>query len=304
MVERNLYHFELLGYWGNSDANLYECGVHQCDPSFAMDERFLRKNDILHFIVSGRGTVRLGRQSHALSAGQGFYIPAYTPAFYQADGQEPWMYCWIIFGGVKLNEYLHTARIDRRNPTFLCPDPQSYWAHVSDMLDACAHTDPSVEPRLFAHCHELFAKLICDNAQRATLIKSDFRMETYVEQAISYIQNNLGAPIRMTDLAAQVGLNPNYFCTVFEHYIGRSPQNYLITLRMQQARTLLLTTMDSIQRIASQVGYQSLSAFSKTFAKQVGVSPKEYRTMYFEGRLTEPGHLPPKPPFHKHPEGE
>jgi AraC family transcriptional regulator of arabinose operon len=299
-----MYHFELLGYWGNSDANLYECGVHQCDPSFAMDERFLRKNDIIHMIVSGKGTFRIGKQSHQLSAGQGFYIPAYTPAFYQADEQDPWMYCWIIFGGVKLNEYLHAAHIDRRNPAFLCPDPQSYWAHISNMLDQCVNKDAFVEPRLFAHCHEIFAKLIYDNAQRASANKADFRMETYVEKAISYMQENLGAPIRMTDVAAMVGLNPNYFCTVFEHYIGRSPQNYLITLRMQQARTMLLSTMDSIQRIASLVGYQSLSAFSKAFAKQVGVSPKDYRLMYFEGRLTSPGQLPPKPPFHKRPEGE
>ncbi len=119
-----------------------------------MDERFLRKNDIIHVIVSGKGLLRIGRQIYRLGVGQGFYIPALTPAFYQADETDPWMYCWILFGGVKLNEYLHAAHIDRRNPTFRCGDPQSYWALISDMLDQCVKSDASVEPRLFAHCHE------------------------------------------------------------------------------------------------------------------------------------------------------
>jgi AraC-like DNA-binding protein len=299
-----MYHLELLGYWGNSDVNLYECGAHQCDPAFAMDERFLRKNDIIHIIVSGRGVLRIGRQTYRLGVGQGFYIPALTPAFYQADEMDPWMYCWIIFGGVKLNEYLHAAHVDRRNPTFRCGDPQSYWALISDMLNQCVKSDASVEPRLFAHCHEIFAKLIEDNPKRTGTRQSDFRMEMYVEKAIAYMQRNLPASIRMTDVAAEVGLNANYFCSVFEHYIGRAPQGYLLMLRMQQARTLLLTTTDSVQQIAYAVGYRSLSAFSKAFTKQVNVSPRDYRIMYFEGRLTLPGQLPPQPAFHKPPQGE
>jgi AraC-like DNA-binding protein len=236
--------------------------------------------------------------------GQGFYIPALTPAFYQADEEDPWMYCWVIFGGVKLNEYLHAAHIDRRSPTFRCADPQSYWALISDMLDQCVKSEPSVEPRLFAHCHEIFARLIDDNPKRVGAQRTDFRMETYVEKAIAYMQKNLSAPLRITDVASEVGLNANYFCTVFEHFIGRTPQNYLIMLRLQQARTLLLTTTDSVQHIAFAVGYRSLSSFSKAFAKQVDVSPRNYRLMYYEGRLTLPGQLPPQPAFHNPPEGE
>jgi len=161
-----------------------------------------------------------------------------------------------------------------------------------------------VEPLLFAHCHEIFAKLIEDNPKRTGTRQSDFRMEMYVEKAIAYMQRNLPASIRMTDVAAEVGLNANYFCSVFEHYIGRAPQGYLLMLRMQQARTLLLTTTDSVQQIAYAVGYRSLSAFSKAFTKQVNVSPRDYRIMYFEGRLTLPGQLPPQPAFHKPPQGE
>jgi transcriptional regulator GlxA family with amidase domain len=107
----------------------------------------------------------------------------------------------------------------------------------------------------------------------------------------------------MTDVAAEVGLNANYFCSVFEHFIGPTPQSYLIMLRMQQARTLLLTTTDSVQQIAYAVGYVASRRFQRRLPSR-STFPRGI-TASCTSRPPDPsGTTAPQPAFHKQPQGE
>lgn len=58
---------------------------------------------------------------------------------------------------------------------------------------------------------------------------------------------------------------------------GVSPINYLILIRLQQARQLLMTEEYPIKEIARAVGYEDAYHFSKSFKKQYGVSPSALR---------------------------
>ena len=296
--------YEMFGYWGNSDMNVYECGTHSCDPGFLMDERFLRKNNIVHFIVSGRGKLRLANRQYELSAGEGFFIPAYTPAFYQADEKDPWLYCWVIFGGVKASSYLQMAQINLHHPVFSCTDPEFYHKTIEFMMALAGQHATLSEPKLFSFCYDVFARLIADNHSRHYTTPPDFRLETYIEKAIALMRDKYSQPLQVTDIAAHVGLNSNYFGSLFQHYIGISPQGYLITLRMQQARSLLSETDLSIQDIASRVGYPSPISFSRAFSKLFNIAPRAYRAAYFAGNLNLPDHLPFMPAWHNQPEGD
>ena len=63
----------------------------------------------------------------------------------------------------------------------------------------------------------------------------------------------------------------------FSQFVGRPPMQYLTNWRMQLATSHLLAGRESVAMIANRVGYDSESAFSRSFKKVVGTSPSQWR---------------------------
>lgn len=99
---------------------------------------------------------------------------------------------------------------------------------------------------------------------------------TVIEQAISYIRENLRKDISREDVAAAVCMNPDYFAKLFKKKTGLLISEYLLRCRMELAQELLKSNM-SIMNIAMATGFNSSSYFSTTFKKYTGKSPQEYR---------------------------
>lgn len=64
---------------------------------------------------------------------------------------------------------------------------------------------------------------------------------------------------------------------LFKEEIGMTPLAYQQTLRIKDTMSALISTRQSINEIAAQVGYENPLYFSRVFKKLVGVSPREYR---------------------------
>ncbi len=79
------------------------------------------------------------------------------------------------------------------------------------------------------------------------------------------------------EYAALSGMSSYYFIRKFKEYTGYSPHTYLIRLRMERARNLLLTSNFSVSEISFAVGYDNPLYFSRLFRKYTGSSPSEFR---------------------------
>ena len=75
-------------------------------------------------------------------------------------------------------------------------------------------------------------------------------------------------------------LSAHYFSDLFLRETGCSFSDYLINLRLDAAKRLLVDTNLNISEVAANVGYADSRYFSKLFAKKVGILPKEYRKLY------------------------
>ncbi len=92
-----------------------------------------------------------------------------------------------------------------------------------------------------------------------------------------YIHENLDAPLTIHQLAEIANLNPTYFSNLFSKLIGISPIQYINKRRVEEAQKLLLSTNETLYRIARQVGFSDEYYFSRLFKKTVGLSPDHYR---------------------------
>lgn len=92
-----------------------------------------------------------------------------------------------------------------------------------------------------------------------------------------YIQSNYNEDITLDTLADEVHLNKYYLSHAFVKAYGISPINYLIELRLQRCKELLVCTDHSIAQIAQTVGFSSQSYFCTIFKKRIGLSPSKFR---------------------------
>lgn len=92
-----------------------------------------------------------------------------------------------------------------------------------------------------------------------------------------YIANNYQAPLSLSGIAKSSYMSPYHFLRVFKNTYGETPNEFLIRLRVEQAKKMLITGNYSVSEICEEVGYTSLGSFSSLFLKQVGVAPTLYR---------------------------
>ena len=111
-----------------------------------------------------------------------------------------------------------------------------------------------------------------------------------VEDAIHTMHTHLHEVLTIEDLASVAYLSPFHFTRVFRHLIGIPPGEFLLALRFQTARHLLLTTSLSVTDICFEVGYTSLGSFTSRFTHLVGLSPRllRQRAQSFEPLLDTP----------------
>lgn len=116
------------------------------------------------------------------------------------------------------------------------------------------------------------------------------RPSKLITYALNYIHKNYKEVITMAQLADLLGCSVSYMHRLFKAEIGKSPNDYIMGIRLEQASQLLLTSQLSVGEIALSTGYPDMYYFSRLFKKHFGVSPLHFR----ERRIDHQGlHLNP-----------
>jgi AraC family transcriptional regulator len=118
-----------------------------------------------------------------------------------------------------------------------------------------------------------------------------------VGQVIKMIYKQFAQPLTVADMAQVANYSRFHFSREFRRATGVTPGRFLATVRIQEAKRLLLTTTLSISQVATGVGYSSVGTFSAKFKNIVGLSPSAYRAVAFGLGSTGPaaGRQPPAP---------
>lgn len=104
----------------------------------------------------------------------------------------------------------------------------------------------------------------------------DKRVED-IKTVLTYVKDNYKEKIYISDLAAQINLNEQYFCRFFKKAIGRTPMEYINEYRIKQTRRMLEETDLPITDICLECGYNNLGNFLREFRKQTDTTPLQYR---------------------------
>jgi transcriptional regulator GlxA family with amidase domain len=103
-------------------------------------------------------------------------------------------------------------------------------------------------------------------------------------RAQNYMEDNYEKNIAMDEVAKLACLSPRHFKRRFKQATGEPPLTYLQKIRIEAAKKRLETTMDSINEITWQIGYEDSSTFRRLFKKHTDLSPRRYRDKFFRVR--------------------
>jgi YesN/AraC family two-component response regulator len=98
-----------------------------------------------------------------------------------------------------------------------------------------------------------------------------------IEQVIAYIHDKMPGEVTLQETAAAVHLNSSYLSSLFKEQKKMKFMDYVMSLRMEEAKKLLLSTSLRISEIADRLGYNDIAYFSNTFKRICGKTPSEFR---------------------------
>lgn len=100
-----------------------------------------------------------------------------------------------------------------------------------------------------------------------------------IQKCQEYMQENYWEDLSLDFLAKLFHFNPSYFSNLFKSKAGIGFSEYLLHIRIQQAKSLLVSSNKKISDIARQVGFRDAAYFNKLFKRATGVSPNSFRRM-------------------------
>ncbi len=260
------------------------CGTYRLSTypylrTFRPDGR--RDYQLLYF-HSGQGHFFFGNgtEDTIVRAGQMVLFSPGEPQvydYYAADQTEVY---WVHFTGSRAEALLEHYEIPRIGNVFHCGVFVEYKDMFLRMITELQLAKICYEDRLALMLQDMLLN-VRRNADEKD-IKTNIQRE--IEQATLYFTENYNKEISIQDYAREHFLSPYYFSSNFKQYTGLTPSQYLTSVRISNAQSLLGKPEYSINEVGRMVGYQDPLYFSRVFKKHVGYSPSEYRSLIYLSR--------------------
>lgn len=233
-----------------------------------------RRDYQILYVANGKTHFWFDDKEEIVSAG---YMVLYKPeeiqkyVYYLEDNPEVF---WIHFTGSDVKNILAYHGISLDEHVFYCgvlPDYKALFRKIIQELQLCRYGYEDYIASLFNDI------LLLVDRQQHEQKKTTGNVQEQIERAAAYFNENYNTKISIDDYAESLHISTNWFIHNFKQYAGMSPAQYILSLRMVNAQSLLERTTYNIKEISEIVGYENPLYFSRVFKKEIGKSPAQYR---------------------------
>ena len=239
-----------------------------------------RTNYIMHFVMSGCGYITINGKTYTATAGQCFLFFPNDYVYYWADQYHPWHYIWVDFEGELCEDLLHKTAFTPENFVSKPFSIHKLYSHFFNALRTVEEYEPQEIQN--AALYSLLAQLIklfpASNVEEQT--KNKLAADIFRHINIYFMDKMLN----VTQLTQLFNVSRSQLFRIFKTEFNTSPIDYILSLRLNQAKKLLTTTEYTIATVAEMVGFNDSLYFSRMFSQKTGLSPSDYRKQHFEDR--------------------
>ena len=242
-------------------------GHHSAQP--------LMESYLLLYTHSGTGEIEYMDRKFTVGPGEGFLIDCRQPYVYRcSQSAENWHYLWFNMSGSNFGVY-YSQFAAVRKPIFKADEGSELETFIRQLGLIAFHKDT---PQT-----ELLASTAIINILTALILKSteptvDKRsVPKYIEGIMEAINSGYAGHITLDDLAAEFNVSKFHLSREFKKYTGYSPNEYLISVRINRAKELLRRTAYSVSEISQMTGCGDVNHFIQLFKSREKTTPAAYR---------------------------
>lgn len=250
----------------------------------------------LLLVLDGEATISHHGREYQLGPNDLHLVPCYVSVNYLCPNKFDHYYITFTsraFGGVdicSIQEYDYQRKARARDHDFfeqmLSLNPTS----ELPVKDPTLGLYRQYHEEQFRTYHEKSARIHLDNMSYISLLLSPFITSRVVEDSrgnarrlfafLCYVEEHLHHPISIKDVADHLAVTPNYLSDWLASQFRFRPVEYINRRRIEEAQKQLIITRKSIKEISYDLGFSSVSYFSRVFKAQTGVAASRYRSLY------------------------
>lgn len=262
---------------------IYPSGQHPDHHYFSFGQGRVIDEFQLIYISSGRGILETqSGGKYKIEAGDGFLLFPGEWHRYKPDEQIGWTENWVGFKGanslLKSSEHL----ISRSRPVFSVGLDDRIINLMSNVFEMVKSDFVGAEYVLSGSVIHLIGHILTHLKRQELKINS--RTDEIIMTAKSMMESQFSGKVSLESIARQLNISYVWFRTYFRKHTGFSPYDYLLNIRINQARLLLQNSSKSVKEISQDAGFESQHQFSKTFRKKTGYTPLQFRKHSLNGQ--------------------
>ena len=255
----------------NHDLTIGEAGYEKCDPGHKWGPGS-RNFWTFHYVESGRGILNINGKRFCIGKDDFFVMGPDDYVYYQADGEEPWIYRWISFSGAKGKDIMNHISIGSETPVVNLPEAECKGL-IEKIYEGAGNTD---YPQFLSLGYlYLFIEWLLRTFPKQKNDLSD-RAQEYFYSIINYIEVHFCSDLTVQKIAHDLGFDRTYIFKLFKRFVGKSPSFYIECLKTYKACQLIDQGKYTLREVANRSGFTDYGWFCKVFRKCSGVAPNEY----------------------------
>ena len=226
---------------------------------------------LLLYTYRGSAQLEYGGRRYSLNQFDGAWIDCRRSHAYTAVTD--WDVAVLHFDG-PLASYMHSEMMKTGSTVFHEPTTGHFQQMLEELLTI--YNSPSLQRDLRA-AHRIEGMLLHLLIINANIALAKHEVPRSVQEAMKYLEDHYAEDISLDKLSDLTATSKYHLAKEFKKYTSFSPHDYLIRLRINQARILLKTSSLPVVKIAHSVGFRDINNFNYLFKNRVGKTPLEYR---------------------------
>lgn len=254
-------------------------GCFECDSTYYTKRKGLEAC-LLLYTLEGNGYVKYEDKRTILSPGQVMVLDCRKYQDYGTYG-ESWKFLWMHFAGKCAFDYVDILN-ESGDAALYTGGRVSIENYYEKMEENILSFDLQKELEISLICQSLLTTLI--HLKKADAFSEKYSgYQTELENSISFMRTHFKKKLSVDELAEICHLSKYYYIKIFRYYTGKTPYDYLIDIRLQKAKILLLEAGKNVEEIALESGFSDSKNFISCFKKKVGMTPLQFRKQNYMG---------------------
>ena len=221
---------------------------------------------VVEYIISGEGEIMINGEWHKAGAGDIYILAPGEEHRYRSNPKNPWHKLWINYSSDYMQSFISAYGV--KTGVYKCAGAQEFFSEIFELSDSNLP-----ESEICYLIAEKLHSVIAEVSREARCGVKENELRAAISRYI-YKKLNLDA------VADELHMSKSGLIRSFRRECGVTPYEYLLSLKIKSAKSLLRDTELPVYEIAERLAISDEHYFSAVFKKRTGIRPGAYRKKY------------------------